>query len=433
MDKMDENFEEAFNYRILLSEDDFYPYEKNQENENNNEQKSVSTHVNNGSNAQLYINNNNNYKNELNVNFSNNIQYIKQNNIQSNFLNDWNKDYNHKSMNINETLYKLEEGDQFHANFPNYLEQNDNNKKTYNTSNTVNVNGKQINTTNDVVSCALNDMFKTNDINLENKKDMQFLKKKKKRRTKKEVENEKKLKSAQIKVNKRLGRKKADNVDKEIPSNTHTKFTDDNMMKKINSYFQEYVRTWINSSFIDEEGNFETIESRVKLKKGIILKIDPKIITTVLKKEKAINKMNETMKNIFSNKLSQKYKKIKENKNKSLIDEIYEKKNQPFVMFILDLTFIQVFNYFNGQNKGEDFKNYFLEKNYDENLVNQFLNNFKNIKIFLNDIKEKEEKAGELKENIQNYIQRLSLLCLNYKEWFYSKYKRSENKKKKEK
>ena len=189
------------------------------------------------------------------------------------------------------------------------------------------------------------------------------------------------------------------------------------MMKKINSYFQEYVRTWINSSFIDEEGNFETIESRVKLKKCIILKIDPKIITTVLKKEKAINKMNETMKNIFSNKLSQKYKKIKENKNKSLIDEIYEKKNQPFVMFILDLTFIQVFNYFNGQNKGEDFKNYFLEKNYDENLVNQFLNNFKNIKIFLNDIKEKEEKAGELKENIQNYIQRLSLLCLNYKDY----------------
>ena len=236
----------------------------------------------------------------------------------------------------------------------------------------------------------------------------------------------------EIKVKKRLGRKKTDNVEKVVKANEHTKFKDDNMMKKINSYFQENVRNWLNNSFIDEKGNFETMKSRTKLKKGIFLKIDPKKITTNLKKEEAINKMNEKMKNIFSNKISQKYKNTKENPNKELIKEIYTNNNQPFVKFILDLTFIQIFNYFNGQNSGEDFKNYFLSNNFDDNLVGQFFNNFKKIEKFLNDIKTKEENLGQSKEMIQEYIQRLSLLCLNYKEWFNNKFKRSQNKNKKE-
>ena len=160
------------------------------------------------------------------------------------------------------------------------------------------------------------------------------------------------------------------------------------------------------------------------------MKIDPKIITTNLKKKEAIDKMNEKMKNIFSNRISRKYKKNTENPNKALIDEIYEKNNQPFVMFILELTFIQIFYYFNGQNKGEDLKQYFLAKNFHENLVEQFFNNFNKIEVFLSEIKTKEEKAGHSKEIIHEYVQRLSLLCLNYEEWFNNKFTRSQNKKK---
>ena len=439
---MDENYDETFGIRISIEEDIYPNTEKNIDNENNknDEQRNINTHVNNALNTQPIINNNN-YNNNLNnnnYNYNENFYYNnnniniqdyndKHNNMYNIFIqNELNK-YNIKN---NETCINVGEGEVIQVNCHKYIENNEN-KKTYNTSNnTANFNGKQINTSNEAVDEALINMFNTKEINLDNKKDMQLLKKKQKRRTKIEVEKEKELKLNEIRIKKKKGRKR-NGFSLTIKSNEHTKYSDDNIIKKINSFFLESTRNWLNNSFIDEKGNFQTPKIRKKLKKSLFLKISPKLITTNLKRETVILMLKAKFKDIFFNQLSKKYKKTKQNQNIKLIEEIYNQNNQPFVIYILELTFFEVFSLFNGQNKGEDIRNYFLENyNVDQNLIEQFLNNFNKIDIFLNEVKKKEERQKQTEEMVQEYVQRISLLCLNYKEWFINKYNRTENKKK---
>ena len=442
---MDENYDETFGIRISIEEDIYPNIEKNivdNENNKNDEQRNVNTHVNNGHSVQsiININNYNNILNNNNYNYNENF-YYNNNNINIHDYNDKHSNmYNNFYQNIlnkysiknNETCINVGEGEVIQVNSQKYLENNEN-KKTFNTSNnTVNFNGKQINTSNEVVDEALINMFNTKEINLDNKKDMQLLKKKQKRRTKKEVDNEKKLKLNEIKIKKKKGRKK-NGFGLIINSNGHTKFSDDNIIKKINSFFLESTRNWLNNSFVDESGNFQTPKIRKKLKKSLFLKISPKLITTNLKRETVILIMNTKFKDIFFNQLSNKYKKAKQNQNMKLIEEIYNQNNQPFVIYILELTFFEVFSLFNGENKGEEIRKFFLENyNISRNLIDKFLNNFNKIDIFLNEIKKKEERQKQTEEMIQEYVQRISLLCLNYKESFINKYNRTENKKKKE-
>jgi hypothetical protein len=258
---------------------------------------------------------------------------------------------------------------------------------------------------------------------------MQLLRKKNKRRKKFEIqkEKEKTLKSEEKK--KSLGRKKILIKEEKTKLAGHSKISDDNIMKKINSYFLESIRNWLNKSFIDENGLFQNIRVRKKLKK-MFLKIDPKIITINLKRKTAINVMNMKFKDIFFAKISSKYMINKESENKILIEEIYRYKNQPFTLFILELKFIEALNFFNGQNNEDDLKILFYKNNFDKDIINQFINNFDRIDKFLKEIYDKEIKYGNSKEEIEDYLQRISLLCLNYKEWFDKKFNRGENKKK---
>ena len=431
---MEDNYDDTFKLSASFDEE-LYDDSKNhndKEDIKNDETKLVNKDGHNGSkdpSDQTIINNNVN-KNDYNEyfhynNFSIQDNSNKQNlyNYYQNEINDLNK-YRNSSSNEN---YILGEGDLLQNNFQNYIEQMEN-KKTSNTSvNTVQVNGKQINTSNEAISNVLNDMFHTTEINLDNKKDMQFLRKKKDRRTKKEVDEEKRMKSKEIKVKKKLGRKKLDKETEINLKSEHTKFHDDNIIKKINSYFLEYCRNWLNNSFLNEKNEFEAQKTRKRLKKNIFLKISPKIITTNLKKETVMSVMKKKLKDLFSNQISVKYRNYTNDQNEIFIKQIYKDNNQPFVIFILNLTFIELFNYFNGQSNGDNFRKYFLDRNIDPNLVEQFLNNFNKIETFLLTIKNKEKLSQEL---VQDYVQRISLLCLNYEESFKNKFNRSKNKKK---
>ena len=436
---MDENFEEPFHYRILLEEDIYHNTEKINDNENN-EQKDANTDVNNVNNTQAIVNSNKSkndnsnfyYNNNINIPYNNNDKQINDGacNLYSNEI--MQKELNkYSNKNQNEAYYNI--GEVFY-NTQYYIEQNDN-KKTHNTSNTVQLNGKQIITTNELVTGAFFDIFNNNEMNLENKTDMQYLRKKKKRRTKLEVEQEKKLKKKDIKPPKKLGRKKKLEIDKGVNIlgkniSEHSKKSDDNIVKKINSYFLDSMLNWINKSFIDKNKQFQTLAHRKKMKYGIIRKISPSIITTNFKKKNVISTMNSKFKDIFSNQISTKYSKVNKDDNKILIDKIYLEKNQPFVIFLLELTFIEGFKYFNGQNQGEDCKEYFLLRNFDEDLINQFLSNFDTIRNFLSEIKSKENNESE--DMMKDYCQRITILCLNYSDFFTNKFDRSENKKKKE-
>jgi hypothetical protein len=302
------------------------------------------------------------------------------------------------------------------------------NKKTATNTYENTFNGKQIYVLNDLIAGSFKELLNTTEINLDTKKDMQLLRKKNKRRTKFEIQKEKEKTSKSEEKKKSLGRKKLTKEEK-TKLTGHSKISDDNIMKKINSYFLESIRKWLNKSFIDENGLFQNIRVRKKLKK-MFLKIDPKIITINLKRKTAINVMNMKFKDIFFAKISRKYMINKESENKILIEEIYRYKNQPFTLFILELKFIEALNFFNGQNNEDDLKILFYKNNFDKDIINQFINNFDRIDKFLKEIYDKEIKYGNSKEEIEDYLQRISLLCLNYKEWFDKKFNRGENKKK---
>lgn len=432
---MEDNYDDTFKLSASFDED-LYDDSKNhndKEDIKNDETKLVNKDGHNGSkdpSDQTIINNNVN-KNDYNEYFHYNNFSIQDNSNKQNLYNYYQNEINdlnkYRNSSSNENYILGGEGDLLQNNFQNYIEQMEN-KKTSNTSvNTVQVNGKQINTSNEAISNVLNDMFHTSEINLDNKKDMQFLRKKKDRRTKKEVDEEKRMKSKEIKVKKKLGRKKLDKETEINLKSEHTKFHDDNIIKKINSYFLEYCRNWLNNSFLNEKNEFEAQKTRKRLKKNIFLKISPKIITTNLKKETVMSVMKKKLKDLFSNQISVKYRNYTNDQNEIFIQQIYKDNNQPFVIFILNLTFIELFNYFNGQSNGDNFRKYFLDRNIDPNLVEQFLNNFNKIETFLLTIKNKEKLSQEL---VQDYVQRISLLCLNYEESFKNKFNRSKNKKK---
>ena len=383
---MDDNYEDTLELRISI--DELYPNsEKNIDNELNKigEQNNINTHINNVSNSHFVINNfsNHNSKNDYNENFddnNNNINIQINNDKQSVMY----KIFNNETMqNKNNNEYFIGE---YNYNYQSNIDQND--KKTSNTNNnTINLNGKVINTYNEQITVALNELYNSNHLNLETKLDMQLLKKKKRRRTNKEIESDKKNKDLKDnKIKQKLGRKKKEECSM---TSLHSKKSDDNIMKKINSYFLESVRNWLNNSFIDENGQFESQIERQKLKKKLFLKIKPQYITINLKKDNVINYINQKFKNILSQDISSKYNKFSKSENKDLIEEIYKDENQPFIIFILESTFIEILNYFSGQNSGEEYKKYFLNRGYDEHKIEQFLNNFDKIKTFLSKINDK--------------------------------------------
>ena len=455
---MDENSENNY-HKFLneLSEELTQNNEKNYENENIQNEDSKNHNINNNINIPIASNKCNHNSNNI---FENNKNNLINNNLKNNNDNNYYNNFNYSNIyyfnnekqnpyyNLNNNEFASNEiykyyinknnpnesnlilGDEFQQNSQALIEQNDN-KKTTNTNN-ITINGKQIYYTNEAVSIAFNDIFNNTEINLNNIKDMQLLKKKRKRRTKEEVQKEKEiLKKEEFKKEKKsIGRKKKIRYEEGIKLSEHSKIADDNIMKKINSYFLESIRNWLNKSFIDDFGCFEDLNNLKKLKKPIFLKIDPKLITINLKRKSVINTMNMKFKDIFSNNISKKYKKIDNEENRKLIQDIYQKQNQFFIIFILELKFIEAFNFFNGQNNLEDYKLFFLEKNIKEDIINKFINNFDKIDKFIKNLFAKQDKNKETLEEIQDYLQRVSILCLNYKEWFQKKYNRSENKKK---
>ena len=435
---MEDNYDSSSNLRLSMEE-----YSEKNENENfrNDEPKIVNSNTNgsmlinpncnNSINNNYNINNNCynyqfNYKNESNEIFyfnNSNTCTEKQNNydnLHNTEINDIHRNYNNKNSdgcNAEEAL----------INTQNY--ENIENKKTATNTYENTFNGKQIYVLNDLLAGTLKELFNSTEINLDTKKDMQLLRKKKKRRTKVEIQKEKERTSKTQEKKKSLGRKRVIDEERSKLAN-HSKISDDNIMKKINSYFLESMRNWLNKSFIDENGLFQNIKVRKKLKK-IFLKIDPKLITINLKRETVINIMNMKFKDIFLKKISSKYMKYKENENQKLIEDIYKYKNQPFTLFILELKFIEALNYFNGQNNEDDLKIFFLKNNFDKDIINQFINSFDRIDKFLKEIYDKEILYGNSKEEIEDYLQRISLLCLNYREWFEKKFTRGESNKKK--
>ena len=384
-------------------------------------------------NYNLYENNYFNFDNNNILYFDSQTQseYINKSENEINEIQEIKKidDYNNKEKKDNFNDYNnfsfFEENknnifgeDDCYINEKNNIEQND--KIINENVKTITLNkGRIINTFNATISNVMNDLFKNDIIDFETKKDMQLLKTKKRRRTRKEIETEKSIKADENKEKKKRGRIKKNQIINY--DNIHSKKADDNILKKIHSFFIESVKNWLNNSFIDDNGNFLE-NNNIKF-----LKICSVTIGNNLKKSVITELMKTTFKEIFSNKISIKYKTIEKDFNKNLIIDIYKENKQFFVIFILNLTFIEAFHLFNGQNTVNDFRKSLQQYNFNNNKIDEFYNKLKKIDFFLKKIY-LQEKGNESDYDLKDYIQRISLLSVNYENWFERKFNRKCNK-----
>ena len=318
-----------------------------------------------------------------------------------------------------------DDDDEFYMN--DFIEQNnnlENIKQNIKNINTITlITGKVINTINQTMSIVMNELFNSDEIDYEKKNDMQLLKIKKKRRTKSEILTEKNLK-IEKKEEKKRGRIKNNETVNQYDV-VHTKNADDNILKKINSSFIEAIRNWLNNSFIDKKGNF--LDKQIKF-----LKINQKLNGhTNLKKIETTKLMKMKFKEIFNVDISIKYTKIDVDHNKTLISKIYNENEQYFIIFILELTFIEGFNIFIGQINNNDFRK-LVEIPIDDKKKDLFFNKLDKIDVFLKKIYD-EGKNKTPGEKLKDYIQRICILCINYENWFERKFNRKVNTKSKTK
>ena len=181
-----------------------------------------------------------------------------------------------------------------------------------------------------------------------------------------------------------LGRKtKGDNEERE-----HSKFKEDNQMRKIKSYFLKFLPDYVNSSLSLEHMKF--------------LKID-KTVNQELKKDYNVDLMQKTLKKIFAeNPICGRYSQQKnnENYNAELVEEIYEKNEETEAIEKLNQTYIQVLDIFRKNN----------------------------LQQFKDDILQKEIKNGENKSTAEMYVNQLVKLLFNYESWFNDKSPRGPKK-----
>ena len=293
------------------------------------------------------------------------------------------------------------------------------------------INGKQINTSNKMMDKTFTELFGSPEGNDRTLLTFQMTKTKNKRRTKEEIERAKN--SSVIEkpnVMKKRGRQKKGDRNGD---SKHSRCADDNASKRINTAYFRNLRNWLNRSFIDENLNFMNEEENKLTKKNYFLKLNP-IINNKIKKDIRIEIMDKKLKDLFSDyDLSIKYKNPQKSHNKNLITKIYDEQNQPFVKFILELSYLEGLKYFSGQITDEEMIEKFKANyicTYDEQLIRKFIGNFEKIDIFLKTLYNKliKELSGE---EIKDYFSKIKYLCLNYKESFVDKKKRGPNKNKK--
>ena len=239
--------------------------------------------------------------------------------------------------------------------------------KTFSNLNTTKKENKVIIKENDEeIPHSLN--FQTN----EEKIDITIAESKTKEMTSIEIPKEKKflIKKRYFNVN---SKKKTGRKPKYPVSNIeHTKYSDDNILRKIKVKFLQklikYINGKINPKYI-----------------GIVKLLKP--LKGEISQDNTINfnrqLMDSKLKDIFSNnEINGKFKLCEKDYNKNVIDEIY-KNNIQEIINIFELTFLEAFNIFRGTNENEftDFEklNTVLEELKLKENDNEYVNKFKEV------------------------------------------------------
>lgn len=161
----------------------------------------------------------------------------------------------------------------------------------------------------------------------------------------------------------------------------HTKYRSDNMMRKIKTYFMNFVHNYLNESITFSHKSF--------------LKINKKVSEN-LRKDFNMSLMQMTIKEIYEqHSINEKYSDYKRgrNINQALIQEIFEKNKDIETIKILNSKYIDLIIVLRTK---------FLDK-------------------FSSELIEKEIKLGENKDDALMYVNELKDLLINYEEWFEKK------------
>ena len=209
----------------------------------------------------------------------------------------------------------------------------------------------------------------------------------------------------------KCGRKTLENTKTE---NIHDKFKGDNIIRKIKVHIiQEKIISIINTS----------LKSKKKGKKKL-LKLFQKDLTS-LKKDKNLELMNTTLKDIYTkNKIGEKYLDNKGKYNEKLINEIYSNDEYIELQKLLNLTFIEFYNIYTHKLTKKDLDESLIQKMKNISFLNS--NNFQGIEVYINNLKEKNKKKGMSDDENDVYINTFKQYCRTYKEWFENKVGRNE-------
>ena len=209
---------------------------------------------------------------------------------------------------------------------------------------------------------------------------------------KEELKTEKKEQT--IKIKKKTGRKpKVNKNGKNDKKAEHSKFSDDNIMRKIKTKIFDRTLKRLNQS--------------IKFYSGEFLPLTPKM-NVDLKKDLNMELLNRTIADIFGNTdLNQRYL-SKGPHNKNLIEKIYKENKETETIKILSITFQDVLNEIR------------------EKYLDDFLKDIQKKEID-NEKKEENENEEDLQENIDEdcsvdkYMNDVKRLLLKYEDWFKDK------------
>ena len=179
-------------------------------------------------------------------------------------------------------------------------------------------------------------------------------------------------------LNKKRGRPKAGNNE-----STHTRFSDDNLRRKVKHIVLQNTMNFINEKIREIYGN---IGSGIFIKKLLIINQRQKTNATILFNKEFLNK---TLGEIFSEDISSRYTNNRKDHNKILIEKLMEDKDEAkknYFQKLFNITFVDCLEHFRGDKEIEELKG---------------LISFKDLE--LEDIKKDKEYQETLNHYVYNY------------------------------
>ena len=259
---------------------------------------------------------------------------------------------------------------------------------------------------------------RNSDINIQSKLESDEADYNKEKKLSKEInlinKNPNQIDCIELEENKKVkfGRKKIDDSE----NGKHDKNSNDNIINKIKGNFINYfIRNFIKFHSINKKIDFK------KLPREFIADLN-KETNEALYKRKISDILRE-------NKISSKYSSCDKYENRKIIDKIYEENKEMNVMKILELTYEELFIIFRRKlNNPKDMEKLEEIKNKIGHDLLEKKGKYEDIEYLINYIKKKyKNKLSE--PQLNEYVNNVEDLCLNYKKWFDDKIGRTSKNK----